>query len=179
MHCEQGLPVVIFRPGIVLGRGGGPFHWGVGLWSWNSTCQLWGDGTNKLPLVLVDDVAAALVRGLDAEGIEGESFNLVAEPCLSAVEYLRELERYAGVELQKLPTPFWKFYATDLAKWVVKLLARHPTRQRPSYRDWETRSQRAPFDCSKARDRLGWSPVSDRAELIRRGIHVPASEFLA
>ena len=179
MHREQGLPVVIFRPGIVLGRGGSPFHWGIGLWSWNSTCQLWGDGTNKLPLVLVEDVAAALVRGLDAEGIEGESFNLVAEPCLSAVEYLRELERYAGVELQKLPTPFWKFYATDLAKWVVKLLVRHPARQRPSYRDWETRSQRARFDCTKARDRLGWSPVGDRAELIRRGIHVPAAEFLA
>ena len=30
MHYNQGLPVVIFRPGIVIGKGGNPFHWGVG-----------------------------------------------------------------------------------------------------------------------------------------------------
>src|SRR5580704_9691868 len=57
MHHEQGLPLVIVRPGIVIGRGGSPFHWGVGRW-WNDTvCEIWGDGNSKLPLVLVEDVA--------------------------------------------------------------------------------------------------------------------------
>ncbi|MBV8773729.1 MAG: NAD-dependent epimerase/dehydratase family protein [Deltaproteobacteria bacterium] len=53
MHREHGLPVVILRPGIVIGRGGSPFHWGVGMWWQQSVCQLWGQGRNKLPLVLV------------------------------------------------------------------------------------------------------------------------------
>src|SRR4029077_19294064 len=36
MHRAEGLPVVIFRPGIVVGRGSTPFHWGTGFWAWES-----------------------------------------------------------------------------------------------------------------------------------------------
>ena len=79
LYRERGLPVVIFRPGVVIGHGGSPLHWGVGMWSWNSVCQVWGKGRNPLPLVLVEDVAQALVTALDQPGIEGESFNLVAD----------------------------------------------------------------------------------------------------
>jgi predicted dehydrogenase/nucleoside-diphosphate-sugar epimerase len=178
MNRQQRLPLVIFRPGIVIGRGSSPLHWGVGMWSWGSVCQLWGKGTHGLPLVLVQDVASALVAALDAPGIEGESFNLVAAPCLSGSDYLKELEGAAGVEFRKIPTSPWKFYTIDMFKWFVKTLVRHPERDRPSYRDWETRTQRAHFDCSKARQRLGWKPIDDRRELVRRGIQEPAQEFL-
>ena len=65
LHREQGLPVVIFRPGIVIGRGGSPLHWGIGMWSFDAVCQLWGRGTTPLPLVLVEDVASALVAALE------------------------------------------------------------------------------------------------------------------
>ena len=75
LHREQGLPVVVFRPGIVIGRGASPLHWGVGMWSYDAVCQFWGKGHTPLPLVLVQDVASALVTALDAPGIEGESFN--------------------------------------------------------------------------------------------------------
>jgi len=33
-------------------------------------------------------------------------------------------------------------------------------------------------DCTKARRLLNWNPVSDRAEIIRRGVQLPGSEFL-
>jgi predicted dehydrogenase/nucleoside-diphosphate-sugar epimerase len=179
LYRERGLSVVIFRPGIVVGRGGSPFHWGIGMWSWNSVCQVWGQGSNPLPLVLVEDVASALVAGLKAEGIEGESFNLIADSSISARDYLNALEEGAGVSFQIISTPPWKFYAIDLMKWVVKQAVRHPDRRRPSLRDWESRTQRARYDSSKARQRLNWRPIDDRYELIRRGIHLPASEFLA
>lgn len=179
MHREKGLPLVIFRPGIVIGRGGSPYHWGVGMWSWNAVCQVWGRGDNALPLVLVEDVASALVAGLDAPNIEGESFNLVADTDITAFDYLDSLEKHAGVSFQKIPVAPWKFYMTDMVKWVVKQLVRHPDRRRPSYRDWETRTQRARFDCSKAKRMLNWTPASNRAEIIRRGIHLPASEVLS
>ena len=158
LHREKGLPVVIFRPGIVIGRGGSPLHWGVGMWSFDAVCQVWGRGRNPLPLVLVEDVASALVTALDAPGIEGESFNLVAESSLTALDYLEALDRCTGVEFQKIPTPPWKFYLADVAKWLVKRAIRHPDRRRPSYRDWETRTQRAHYDCSKARKLLNWNP---------------------
>jgi len=66
-----------------------------------------------------------------------------------------------------------------MAKWLVKQLVRHRERQRPSYRDWESRTHRARYDCTKARTTLGWTPTDDRDELIRRGVQLPASEFLA
>jgi predicted dehydrogenase/nucleoside-diphosphate-sugar epimerase len=178
MHREQRLPLVIVRPGVVIGRGGSPFHWGIGMWWSDAVCQIWGDGNNKLPLVLVEDVAAGLIRAMDADGIEGRSFNLVADPCLSAQEYLNELDRAGRMKIQRHATPIAKFYWADMMKWVVKVAVRHPERRMPSYRDWESRTGRAVFDCSAARTTLGWKPTSDRSELIQRGIEEPLGEFL-
>ena len=169
LHRDKGLPVVIFRPGIVIGRGSSPLHWGVGMWSFDAVCQVWGQGRNPLPLVLVEDVAAALVTALDVPNLEGESFNLVAESGLTAFEYLEALDRSIGAEFQKIPTSPWKFYLADLAKWLVKRAIRHPDRRRPSYRDWETRTQRAHYDCSKARKLLNWNPVGDPRSSSERG----------
>jgi predicted dehydrogenase/nucleoside-diphosphate-sugar epimerase len=177
LQREQGLPLVIFRPGVVLGSGASPFHWGVGYWGWESRCRLWGQGDNPLPIVLVDDVADALAKAVDAKGIVGESFNLVAEPCLSARDYVRELERATGARIDVLPTAAWKFQAFEVFKWIVKCVVRHPGRERPSYRDWETRSLKARFDCSKAKKILGWSPEGDRERIIHRGVVEPALEW--
>jgi nucleoside-diphosphate-sugar epimerase/predicted dehydrogenase len=179
LHRDKGLPVVIVRPGIVIGRGGSPLHWGVGLWSFEAICQIWGRGYTPLPLVLVEDVATGLVAALDTPGIEGESFNLVAESDLTARDYLAALEICTGVEFQKIPTPLWKFYLADVAKWLVKRAIRHPDRRRPSYRDWNSRAQRTHYDCSKARKVLGWKPTDTRDEIIRRGIQGPVPEFFA
>jgi nucleoside-diphosphate-sugar epimerase len=64
-------------------------------------------------------------------------------------------------------------------KWIVKRAIRHSDRRRPSYRDWETRTQRAHYDCSKARKLLNWNPTGAQAEIIRRGIQLPAQKQLA
>ena len=84
----------------------------------------------------------------------------------------------AGVEFQKIPTRLWKFYLADVTKWLVKQAIRHPDRRRPSYRDWESRTQRAHYDCSKARRVLNWVPTDEQAEIIRYGIDEPARKFL-
>ena len=178
MHREQGLPLVIVRPGIVIGRGGSPFHWGVGMWWHEAVCQIWGEGTNKLPLVLVEDVARALIAAMEKPGIEGRSFILVADPCLSAQEYLDELDHAGGMRVERRATPILQFYLLDMMKWVVKVAVRHPERRLPSYRDWESRTQRAYFDCTAAKTELGWNPVSERGELVRRGINEPLKEYL-
>ena len=67
----------------------------------------------------------------------------------------------------------------DLMKWVVKCVVRHPERRMPSYRDWESRTQRAVFDCSKTKRVLNWKPETRREELVRRGIHTPVDEMMA
>ena len=180
---ERGLPLVIVRPGIVIGRGGSPFHWGVGMWRHDAVCQLWGRGNHKLPLVLVEDVARALLAAIDAPGIEGRDFNLVADQCtdaqgLSAQEYLDELDRAGGIKVQRYETPIARFYLLDMLKWLVKVAVRHPERRMPSYRDWRSRTQQARFDCTAAKTALGWNPVSERGELVRKGIAEPLREFM-
>jgi nucleoside-diphosphate-sugar epimerase len=178
MRRERGLPVVIVRPGIVIGRGGSPFHWGVGMWWHDAVCPIWGAGKNKLPLVLVEDVASGLTAAMDTKGIEGKSFNLIGDPCLSAQEYLDELDRAGGMRIQRHATPIFRFYLADMMKWLVKVAVRHPERRLPAYRDWESRTQRAVFDCTAAKTTLGWQPVRSRDELVRRGIEEPLMEIM-
>jgi nucleoside-diphosphate-sugar epimerase len=66
----------------------------------------------------------------------------------------------------------------DMMKWLVKVAVRHPERRMPSYRDWESRTARAVFDCSAAKTVLGWTPLSNRDELVRRGIEEPMREYM-
>jgi len=178
MQLERRLPLVIVRPGIVIGRGGSPFHWGVGMWWHDAVCQIWGEGRHKLPLVLVEDVASGLIAAMERPGIEGRTFNLVADPCLSAHEYLDELDRAGGMKIQRFATPILRFYLMDMMKWAVKVAVRHPERRMPSYRDWESRTAQARFDCGAAKRELGWKPVSERGAMVERGIAEPLREFL-
>ena len=171
LYQSQQLPVVIFRPGIVIGRNGTPFHWGVGMWVSEGVCRVWGNGRNPLPFVLVADVAAALVRAIEVKGIEGRSYNLVDLPLLTGREYLEELQRLTGTKVDIHYGSILQFYLADAMKWVVKLFVRHPDAHRiPSYRDWEARTHKAIFDCTRARGELNWKPTSDRARLIEEGI---------
>ena len=180
MHREEGLPVVIVRPGIVVGRGGNPFHWGVGKWTSEGVVETWGDGTNKLPLVLVDDVASGLIRTMEVPGIEGRVFNLVDVPLLSAREYIAGLERIGGFRVVQYHRPIRHFYLDDFLKWPVKVLVRHPDAQRiPSYADWESRTQKAIFDTKVTREELGWTPISDAERMIEEGIGGSLQSWLA
>lgn len=179
LHKDRGLPVVIARPAIVIGPGGDPHHWGIGSWASPETCHLWGDGTRPVPLVLADDVAAALVRCLDVPGIEGEAFNLAADATVTPREYVAAMSDALGTWIDARPRSPLSYYSGDAAKWLVKCLVRHPERRVPSYRDWKSRTYRARYDCSKAKRVLGWAPVSDRDALLAEGVRRAAAEWSA
>ena len=127
--------------------------------------------------MLVDDVARALARAAEVDGIDGGTFNLVAETDITAREYVAALARATGTWIDVQPRSAVRYYLADLFKYVVKVLARHPGRRRPSYRDWKARGQYARFDCAKAKRFLGWQPVTDRAILLREGVERPAAEW--
>jgi nucleoside-diphosphate-sugar epimerase len=177
-HRERGLNVTIFRPGIVIGDGGSPFHWGVGAWPYNSICRIWGDGHSRLPFVLVEDCADAMVRARTMPGLSGSSFNLVADPVLTGHEYLDEVDRLAGMKVTRLTTSTWRLFIEDVAKWGLKSLARTHDLKQPSYQYYEGLSCRASFSPERAKRTLGWSPISDRATLVERGIELPVRQSL-
>ena len=170
MHSERGLPLVIVRPGVVVGAGSPPAHWGVGMFHSDTRAQLWGNGTTKLPLVLVDDVAEGLALALDRPGIEGKTLLLTDEPLLSAREYVDELAVASATRIDATPTPIWRFFVLDVAKEIVKHLVRHPNRRVPSYRDWNCRAHRARYDSTETRNVLGWKPAGTREAMVQDGI---------
>ncbi len=177
MYKQTGFPVTIFRPGVVIGKGCPPAHWGVGMFQSESRVQFWGDGNNKLPLVLVEDVADALVLALDKQGIAGQTFLLTDEPLLSGRDYVDIVSKECGTKLRAEPTPIWKFFIIDAFKEGAKNLIKHPNRKIPSYRDWDSRSHRARYDSAKTKQILGWRPAGSKDALIEKGIVAAVREF--
>ncbi len=177
MHHKQGLPLVTFRPGIVIGAGSPPAHWGVGMFHSDARVDLWGSDDHPLPFVLVDDVADALVRGVDKPGIEGQTFLLTDAPVLSGNQYVEELERLAGVKINVRRVPAWRHFAEDVAKEAVKNVIRHPNRRIPSFRDWDCRAHRARYDSSKTQAVLDWRPAGTRERIVQDGIAASVEHF--
>lgn len=176
LHRERGLRVVVFRPGIVIGAGGDPRHPGVGAWPRPSLCRPWGGGRHSLPFVLVDDCADAMARATQMPEVAGTSFNLIGDAGLTGNDYLDALERLAGVVIQRQPYPAWRLFAQSVVKSSLQLLTGRGERLLPSYRYVDGLSCRASYAADRAKQLLGWRPVTEPAVLIERGIAAALAE---
>ncbi|HKV11546.1 MAG TPA: Gfo/Idh/MocA family oxidoreductase [Thermoanaerobaculia bacterium] len=174
LHHERGLPLVIVRPGVVLGEGTPFQHSGFGLWVRDNHCVGWGLGDNPLPVVTADDVADALVRLAAFEGhdLDGKALNLCSRTPLSAREIVEELRKATGRDLHFHPRPLWASQAMEIGKWMVKKAGRRPGVTFPSYRDLKSRALVPGFSSRTAREVLGWQPLEDREEMLARAVRI-------
>ncbi len=178
LERSAGLPLVILRPGIVIGPGSPPAHLGVGRFTSETRVEFWGDGATPLPLVLVDDVADALVRALDAPGIVGQTLLLTSPPLMTAREYVDVVAAHMHSRIDARPRSARRNWAADMIKELAKNAVRHPNRRWPSLHDWRCQSHRARFDSLMTEQALGWRPVSDRETLVKRGVVDAVDWFL-
>jgi predicted dehydrogenase/nucleoside-diphosphate-sugar epimerase len=167
LRARSGLPVMILRPGLVVGPGTSPLHSGLGFFNNVQHCIGWNSGRNPLPFVLVGDVAAAILLASQAEGLEGRCYNLVGDARPTARDFIARLAQATGRPLRfhpKRPSLLW---LEEYAKWLVKRAGgrRSP---RPSRRDILSRGLAARFDCADAKRDLGWRPVADMAAFMRQ-----------
>lgn len=169
-YRRDGLPVVILRPGVVMGRGGPVTHSGLGFWATDTDCIGWGLGTNPIPFVLVEDVAEALRQARTAPGIEGQAMNLASGVELTAREFVEEYARRSLRTIRFHPRPLLTLWAIDVFKWALKLAARKQENPFPYFRDFASRSLKSRLKCEIARTRLNWQPISSRDEFLRRSI---------
>ncbi|WP_306253448.1 Gfo/Idh/MocA family oxidoreductase [Parvularcula sp. IMCC14364] len=177
LYKEQGVPVSIFRPGVVLGQGTSPFHSGIGFYNRDRVCLGWNDGTNPLPLILVEDVAEALRLGVmevPAAALAGQCFNLVGDVRLSARDYTSELAGATGRPLVYRPQSLWQQQAAEVSKWAIKQVGGRKVAF-PSMRDLRSRGLVSPFDISIEKTTLNWQPVSDRTVFIDQAIRIHGS----
>ncbi|MCC1491151.1 NAD-dependent epimerase/dehydratase family protein [Cognatishimia sp. F0-27] len=170
MHREMGLPVVIARPGIVVGHGGPLQHWGIGRWHGAGAVKIWGHGRNILPFVLNDDVADGLVRMIDSP-VTGQSYNLVGDRMLSARNYFDAIHDRLGARIHVSPGNLHAFYAADVVKWGLKRYALgRKGAIRASLADWKSRAHFSPFINDRPKADLGWAPEGNRDAFLEKAI---------
>ena len=171
MHREAGLPLVIARPGIVVGAGGPLQHWGIGRWHGAGAVRIWGHGHNILPFVLIDDVADGLVAMIEPEAALGQSFNLVGERMLSGRGYFDAIHKALGARIRVSSGNLYAFYASDAIKYGLKKYAlRRSGVIRPSLADWKSRAHFSPFVNTRPKEVLGWRPEADTQVFIEKAI---------
>lgn len=168
---NQGLPLVIARPGIVIGAGGPLQHWGIGRWHGAGCVRIWGDGRNLLPFVLIDDVSQALIRMIEVPEALEKSFNLTGEPMLSARGYFDAIHQTLGAKIRVKSGFLPGLYIVDGMKYQLKkhLLHREGL-TKVSLRDWQSRAHFSPFRNDYSRTVLDWQPEADTDKFIRGAI---------
>ena len=130
----------------------------------------WGTGGNFLPLVLVDDVADALLRGMDVPGIEGQAFLLTSPPLMSARDYVAALSQRMDARIDARPRAAWRNWMSELVKELAKNAIRHPNRRWPTLHDWRCNSHSSRYDGAMTEGTLDWRPVKDKDTMVARGI---------
>ena len=169
LHATRGLPVVIVRPGIVVGAGGPPEHLGVGHWASPTRCISWGTADHPLPFVLASDVAAAMVSALRSRrDLEGRAFNLAGDVTMRASEYVAALAALSRRDV-RLHRRTWRrggrssTSAGPSRPWVAR-----PTTPRSAGASSSTAP--APAGSIAVRPRgPAWSSEADRDRFIERG----------
>jgi predicted dehydrogenase/nucleoside-diphosphate-sugar epimerase len=174
MQENENLPLVILRPGLVVGEGASPFHSGLGFYNTEQHCIGWNDGRNPLPFVLAQDVASAIAAAAWTPGIEGRCYNLVGDVRPSAREYVGWLAASLGRPLRYHPQSPRLLWCEDVGKWVVKRIAgrRAPL---PPMRDFLSRGLKARFDCADAKRDLAWTPEADPRRFQALAIEIHAA----
>lgn len=154
------LPLVLLRPGLVVGAGASAFHSGLGAFNSERHCIGWNRGANPLPFVLARDVAKAVVASLTAPAALGRSYVIVGDVRPSAREYIAALAHASGRPLRYHPSPVMLLWAGEMLKWAIKRIGGRNDAP-PSLRDLRSRGLGARLDNAAAKTDLGWAPEAD------------------
>jgi predicted dehydrogenase/nucleoside-diphosphate-sugar epimerase len=175
MHRQDGLPLVIARPGIVVGGDGPLQHWGIGRWHGAGAVKLWGNGRNILPFVLADDLSDGLIAMMERDGAIGRSFNLTGEHLLTGRDYFDAIHDRLGARMRVSSGNLTAMWMADGVKYALKRYALgRRNAVRPSLADWKSRAHLARFDNSLPKRVLGWQPEADREAFLTRALDAKA-----
>jgi 2-alkyl-3-oxoalkanoate reductase len=161
---QLGFPLVVLRPGVVYGPGGGAISSRVGLSLFG--LFLFMGGKNVLPLTYVDNCAEAIaVVGRNPASI-GETYNVVDDDLPTASEFLRAYQREVG-HLKVVPLPF---SATQAMSILVEKYHFWSKGQLPAvftpYKSKSTWGGNV-FDNSKLKA-ASWQPIVSTADGLKR-----------
>ena len=108
---------------------------------------------------------------METEEAIGQSFNLIGEPMMTALDYFNAIHQATGARIKVNSGDLTSFYAADGVKYALKkFVLRKKGVVRPSLSDWKSRAHFAQFDNRRPKDILGWRPETDRSAFIEKAI---------
>jgi 2-alkyl-3-oxoalkanoate reductase len=164
---ERAAPLTVIRPATIYGPGGKEalVRAGVRLGRLN---VVFGDGSNPLPLVYVDNVVDALVLTARSDTGDGRAYNIVDDDEVSQRMYVEHMGQALGVQQSTvyLPLPAVRVLAggADLARAALR-----GRRSPQGLFHRITRSlQSVRYDTSCAKKELAWHPRVSFEEALKR-----------
>ncbi len=163
-RARYGLELVVLRPGVIYGPGGGPFSNRVGLSLFGRFIHL--GHSNLLPLTYVDNCADGIVTAALASAASGEIYNVVDDDLPTSREYLK-LYKQRVKPMRTVPVPYW------LLHWGSGLVERYNTwskGQLPAiFTPYKTKAMWGGNQFSNAKLKgLGWRPLLSTREGLDR-----------
>lgn len=156
--AEGGIEVVVVRPGLVFGPGSTPYlthlpHLGT---KRGDRYVVFGDGNVRLPLTYVGNTVDALIRAATVPEANRSVFTIVDDDPPTQREYVRHLSELTGRNLRVTSVPR---AGAHLLGFGVESAARLARLTPPTTRRLLVgKTHKITYDCSRAKEVLGWSP---------------------
>ncbi len=162
---KHGLPYAIVRPGAVYGPGKKALTGRVGIDTFGIFLHL--GGSNRLPLIFIDNCAEAIILAGVVEGIDGEVFISVDDDLPTSREFIRLYKKNVR-PFFSIYVPYRVFY---MMNWLWEKYSKWSEGQLPpvfNRRQCAAYYQRQRYSNRKLKERTGWSPRVSFKEACRR-----------
>jgi nucleoside-diphosphate-sugar epimerase len=165
-QVRNGFPLVVLRPGVIYGRGGGALSARVGVNVFGTFLSL--GGRNPLPLSHVKNCAEALVVAGNNPAAVGQAINVCDDDIPSCGAYLRAYRRQVK-PLRVVPVPY---FVMRMISWLVERYHIRSQGQLPAvFTPYRTASLWKGTRFSNRRLKaLGWSPVVRTEDGVRESL---------
>ncbi len=172
LQKQYGYELVVLRPGVIYGPGGGHFSARVGLSLFGVFLHL--GGGNRLPLTYVENCAEAVAVATGAPQAAGQVFNVVDDNQPTSRQYLRQYKRSVK-KVRSLPVPY---FALMLLSRMVEGYHRWSKGQLPAiFTRYKTANMWGGNRFSNAKLKsIGWKELVSTPEGLRRAFEAFRAE---
>jgi nucleoside-diphosphate-sugar epimerase len=167
---EQGAPVTVVRPGWIYGPGDHASFARLARRIEQQKMMMLGSGENHLPLIYVRDVARGVVLAGEAEEAEGRCYVLVNDEPVTQRDYISAIAAALGAPLPTRRIPYELALSIGAAAEQLGRLLRSRTPPPVMRYGMQMLGGENRFSIARARCDLGFAPLVDLAEGVRRSV---------
>jgi 2-alkyl-3-oxoalkanoate reductase len=170
MIRDEGAPVTIVRPGWIYGPRDRASFARIAQMIEKGQMMVVGGGENHLPLIYVSDAAQGILRASEAAEAVGRSYLLVNDEPVTQREFLGAIAAELGVPAPTRHVPYQLGLVLGAAAEHLGHLSRR--RQAPPVMRYgmQLLGGENRFTIARARSELGFVPLVDLAEGVRRSV---------